>query len=487
VTLSHCWGPKGVPFKLQKANESTLSERIPIDKLSLTFKDAIRFTRRLRILGVRYIWIDALCIIQDSEEDWQDQAFIMGEIYGSAFCNLAACTGPDGSSGLYPHSDGISRRLCTLKAGASSCISGSFAVRDRNVMRSSQNKSTILSRAWCVQELMLAPRVLYFAHNHTVWECSALLAEDSLPTRHIDLKDGYDFSSGRKFRYKGGKADTTSRAASLVSEAEDSFPFNYYSAWMEAILTYTECDLTYHTDRLVGISGIARLIHAGLGEKEKYIAGLWGNYLPLHLVWEVRSTHKNYRLWPYRAPSWSWASVEGRVYNFLTNSEAVSSCTTFVQVSAEVDLATTDPFGPVRGAILHLKGPVFKAFLGSRGHTSAKHLCRLFIDAGDNARQDKGPECIVEHPIHLDFDYPGHEPVRVYCILVMTTAIQDQIAGLLLVPQEDSKVRGRYIRIGISHNLPSKLLVLARNSWRLGDDREYEAEIKGGDYQISIV
>ena len=211
VTLSHCWGPQGIPFKLQKGNESILSERIPMAQLSLTFTDAIKLTRRLQVLGVKYLWIDALCILQDSEEDWRDQALIMGEIYGNAFCNIAACTGSDGTSGLYPDNDGVSRRVCTLDTGTSSCLSGYFAVRDKNIMRSDAKNATILSRAWCVQELMLAPRVLYFSRSHTVWECATLLAEDSAPTRQMVLQDGYDFN-GRKFKYASITVMTISKS-----------------------------------------------------------------------------------------------------------------------------------------------------------------------------------------------------------------------------------------------------------------------------------
>jgi hypothetical protein len=55
VTLSHCWGKKGVLVKLQQDNESILSKRIPIREISKTFKDAIHFTKRLRLLSVEYI------------------------------------------------------------------------------------------------------------------------------------------------------------------------------------------------------------------------------------------------------------------------------------------------------------------------------------------------------------------------------------------------------------------------------------------------
>ena len=98
---------------------------------------------------------------------------------------------------------------------------------------------------------------------------------------------------------------------------------------------------------------------------------------------------KNHQLRPYRAPSWSWASVEGSVYNHLTNAEAISNGTTFIKASAVVDLATEDPFGPVRRAVLHVQGPIFKAFLGPRGDNLTAHLCKLFVDVDDESSQGK--------------------------------------------------------------------------------------------------
>ena len=202
VTLSHCWGKRGIPVKLQQENESILSEQIPVGEISKTFRDAIHFTRRLRLLGVKYIWIDALCILQDSKEDWRQQAAIMGEIYLNAFCNLAASTGPDGTSGLYPDDDRIrmSRRVCTIQAGVGSCLTGAFNIQNRDILGSEARNNTILSRGWCVQELALAPRVLYFGRGHMAWDCSTLVAVDTMPTRPIGLRDGYGFT-GRKFQY----------------------------------------------------------------------------------------------------------------------------------------------------------------------------------------------------------------------------------------------------------------------------------------------
>jgi hypothetical protein len=104
LTLSHCWG-KHQLVRLLKSNVASFSQDVPYDLLPPTFRDAVRITRRL---GFEYLWIDSLCIIQDSAEDWNHEARLMGKIYMNATCNIAASDAPDSSHGcLYPRNPRI--------------------------------------------------------------------------------------------------------------------------------------------------------------------------------------------------------------------------------------------------------------------------------------------------------------------------------------------------------------------------------------------
>lgn len=94
VTLSHCWGSY-MPLRLLKNNISSLKQGI---RFSQTFQDAMVVAQRL---GVRYIWIDSLCIIQDSEEIWLEQSALMGQIYSNSFCNIAAAHASDSRQGCF--------------------------------------------------------------------------------------------------------------------------------------------------------------------------------------------------------------------------------------------------------------------------------------------------------------------------------------------------------------------------------------------------
>ena len=96
MTLSHCWGLKPI-YTLLKSNVSFLFNHIPWECLTETFRNAISVVRRLH---VRYLWIDSLCIIQDSSKDWLHEAALMGNVYKYSHCNIAATGFADGERGF---------------------------------------------------------------------------------------------------------------------------------------------------------------------------------------------------------------------------------------------------------------------------------------------------------------------------------------------------------------------------------------------------
>lgn len=109
VALSHCWGLKPI-FTLRLSNLGRLHERIPMEVLPQNFQDAIRLTRAF---PAEFIWIDSLCIIQDSEEDWLRESVGMKDVYSNCFVNLA-CTG-------FP----MARRACFVTEMLPCCLSPS--------------------------------------------------------------------------------------------------------------------------------------------------------------------------------------------------------------------------------------------------------------------------------------------------------------------------------------------------------------------------
>jgi len=102
TALSHRWGAKH-PLTTITANLEEHQRRIPLEKLPQTFQDAIELTRRL---GIRYIWIDSLCIVQDDASDWADESKQMGTIYERSYLTIAATSAPDGDGGLFRGGNG---------------------------------------------------------------------------------------------------------------------------------------------------------------------------------------------------------------------------------------------------------------------------------------------------------------------------------------------------------------------------------------------
>ena len=100
----------------------------------------------------------------------------------------------------------------------------------------------------------------------------------------------------------------------------------YYKAWSFIVTEYTSWKLTNPSDKLVAISGLARCMHAGLGGKVNYAAGLWDHYLFLQLLWTLQNGSSP--ALKYRAPSWSWAYVDGRVHNSWTSDDSMKESST---------------------------------------------------------------------------------------------------------------------------------------------------------------
>ncbi|EAA28747.1 HET-domain-containing protein [Neurospora crassa] len=216
TALSYCWGSSlkaERPYlTTTKTLEKHLSE-LPWDLLPKTLQDSIRLTRAI---GVRYLWIDSLCIIQDSNDDWEKEAARMGTLYAQARLVIAATTGADAEAGLFPPQTYIYRPSET---------SWSLYFRKYQKERGSlQHNLPLFTRGWAFQEWVLARRIVFWAQDRMCWHCAKGCARDD--GRHV--------------------------STSL---------FERYNTWVEIVTHYSGRELTYPTDRLMAISGIANEIH----------------------------------------------------------------------------------------------------------------------------------------------------------------------------------------------------------------------------------
>jgi hypothetical protein len=315
ASLSHVWGRT----QIITTTLATLDERlksISLEDLSQTFRDAVILTRKM---SIRYLWIDSLCIIQDSAEDWVAQSFKMGEYYMNAIFNIAAVSASDGSGGCFMARDALSLTPCPIsirlpesipKPSSQMFIRPSIGWDPVNETAGFQ-RPPLWQRAWVVQERLLSPRTMQFSSMQMSWKCRVAEASERVPEMS-KISEGSEGDKLFKEVLFGLKTfDRVSKFPSPLSLAGRNFELlELYNAWYDLVTLYGKCFLTQPSDIFPAISGIARAI--ALSINDRYISGLWLHDLHRGLLWSAPdSTVSKPDLRHIRAPSWSWAALRG--------------------------------------------------------------------------------------------------------------------------------------------------------------------------------
>ncbi|KAF2419879.1 HET-domain-containing protein, partial [Tothia fuscella] len=326
VTLSHCWGGK-VFTRLLKKLLPSFQKKLPLNELPRTFRDAIHFTRRLNS-DIRYIWIDSLCIVQDDDEDWNSEAAQMYEVYTNSYCNISATAAKNSEEGLFfsrspqqlwgdeinLNTEGIpkarTRELGNQTLGHEPLIRR-CDILDMSFWEREVDKAPVNVRGWVLQERLLPPRVLHFCKHQIAWECRCLDAAEQfahgVPSMGLQVGNVEQRSS-----LKSLLPDIHSRrpVSSILSEVSDAA----HERWKKVVERFLKTGLTKEKDKLIALAGIAELMSNQI--RGRYIAGMWEKYLPSQLLWYVEPVYDNGLLsYPsrrpaYRAPSFSWASID---------------------------------------------------------------------------------------------------------------------------------------------------------------------------------
>ena len=332
TTLTYVWGqPQFCKTSLNNVNDFT-EFGVALKDLRKDFQDAIEITQAL---GISYIWIDALCIIQDDTEDWRRECAKMASIYEGSSLTLAAAGFLSETEGLlfqcYMHVlplaipfDGVPvsvRRIIPhpyFDIQRSSVWAELFSERRLIFGNTPGAHHTVFSRGWCFQELSISSRVAFFGADELIWICRG--AHDGIrceckaydQNRHVNsVQRALSAVLAHGNNLEGGKDKMhVSRAMGL--RHVEPLP-SLGLTWIEAIEIYTRKQLTYEIDIFPAVSGLAHKFHMkGLGQ---YLAGIWKDDLARGLMWSARTPRnplgvRRPRSW--RAPSWSWASVLGR-------------------------------------------------------------------------------------------------------------------------------------------------------------------------------
>jgi hypothetical protein len=345
VALSHCWGKS----KTVVTDTCTLSSRkkgIEFCSLPKTFQDAITVTRRL---GYRYLWIDSLCIVQDSHSDWQREAAMMGDYYGQAHLTISATSADGDHVGFLntrtPDTSNPVNLMLDLPNGEIGTIS--VVLRPANAVASAfyrnVEQSPTNTRAWILQERALSPRILHYGKEQTFWEC-----------RSFELsEDGSIHSRGLSGPQRGFGAKlwmlTDSGHGPRTDDARYENMIRY--EWQTLVEAYAKRKLTKPSDKLPAISGLAHRAPAVF--RTKYCAGLWESGVRHSLDWVVSNPSEP--LEEYRAPSWSWAAVDSEV-SFTDERSLNEKTPVFAVEKVDVELLSEDEYGQIKSASLTVRG-----------------------------------------------------------------------------------------------------------------------------------
>lgn len=353
LTLSHCWGGKP-SILLGHKNIQILSERLPLVDLmaegASLLRDAILITRSL---GHRYIWVDTICLNQDDDAEKMDQISKMHEFYSNAVLNLSATASKSGIDSMILNRHLSTVMPLTLQMGSDDVETNesSNSLIFFNVNWGSRIEfQKINSRGWVFQERMLARRVLHFAEDQVYWECHSLEAWDTNPSGKAALQANQsDQHMKRNLSLRGR------HSARLAGTDHGQY------VWLGLLVSYGSTVTTFPGDRLIAMSALARDFALAFGlSNEAYKAGLWLPHCPLALCWSSFGSRQ--RPGSYRAPTWSWASVEGNIsYAWHILQTAYESDIVVVD-SAVTTKVTTDPFSEVLGGRIRVRGRLFKGF-----------------------------------------------------------------------------------------------------------------------------
>jgi hypothetical protein len=372
ITLSHCWG-KDQPVMTTRANLADHFREISWSSLPKTFQDAIIITNGL---GIEYLWIDSLCIVQDDKEDWGRESAEMKNMYGNSYLTIAAAAGEDSRYGLFwtEHSEKSQHQ----EARPASCA--------RDTLISDTSPSPLFNRAWVLQERLLASRILYFCDNEVIFECSNHIRcqcsginttspiPDPWASRGIRTDKVPAYNSLR-YRFNNGNIKLIrKRLTRLISGAaseQDLWPRLSFAEsckmlelWDDVLYHYCRRRITKLSDRLTAISGIAGAFGA-TGAHGAYYGGMWEVDLMRMMLWHV---HLGDDLTPEPpseddpplAPSWSWAKVRGA---WCYRRPHLATKVIARLIEGKLHLAIPDKFGALEKGIVTVEGKVAPAVI----------------------------------------------------------------------------------------------------------------------------
>ncbi|KAF2500607.1 HET-domain-containing protein [Lophium mytilinum] len=399
AALSYCWGGEP-PIKSTSSTVQDFTDGIRFSWFPQTLQDAMVVANKL---GIRYIWIDCICIIQDDPEDVSREIGKMPSIFQEAYITISASSARNVQEGFLQPRPSVSKTCMKLPFETPAGKSGSILIEEPH--RYTPEKNPISLRAWTLSEHILSPRILDYGSEDVWWICGS--TKTSLDDEPMDVST--DQSQNKQF--------------SLDS-------------WRSTLRDYTRRFLTFPGDKFPAISGVAA--DFGAVYQSDYLAGLWKSALPKDLLWSSARSDIS-RPTVHRAPSWSWAAVDGEVsYKWCPTSFSDPA----IVIDCRATPASLDaPYGalnPTLSAYLKIQG-LMKRF--KCGTTRQRLIEVATIEDPTNATHIGRAQGDADEKLPVD-EYGWS---YVWALVV----VENPMRGLLLVPVRE----GYYRRVGLFYRL----------------------------------
>jgi hypothetical protein len=424
AALSYCWGFDQTGLTTINNIDSRL-QRLDMSTLSRSIQDAITTTRKI---GIKYLWIDALCIIQDSIDDKVIELASMCRTYQHATVTIVAASANSANQGfLEDRNPPKPSSQIPFWSPDGKLSSVSLRLEDRY----DDEREPINTRAWTLQEQLLSPRLLIYATHTLQYHCQQYT---------VNLGNSINIPAGSITRRLPRFSDSPSNNLNVQDIGR---------VWGDIITMYSQRHLSYLEDKLTALAGIAEAFSSKANTK--YLAGLWsGGSLPRLLLWRVLQP-KNYApISLYTAPSWSWASINSPVFYSHFHKPYTYEWYGVEVITCEIALDNAVlPFGRVRSGYLKLVAYVRNGFVD--GPRSLKWSPSA--SSKENASLDSTLSA------ELDDASSGERDVICLAIARRTfertrgDAIEPVIDGLVICPNGD---QGTYRRVGCFSGLKEK-------------------------------
>ena len=375
------WG-KGEFFKLKSDNLALLKAGISYNLIPKTFQDVIHLARGLE---ARYIWIDALCILQDSAEDWAQESNRMADVYAYGLLNICV-SNADANTGCSPTRNPLYWSHCVVANSGTQLVMAAHESYMPDV-----NEKDVLRRGWVFQERLLSPRTIYIGNEECMFECSSAISTERSPI----WWEPTDRVSKRMFRKLMEAGTEAATAVRQFTQGQKPHPYEkdgllrkLGEVWEKVVGAYIGTSLSFPSDRLPALAAIATALRDATGFD--YAAGHWYELLPLGLLWHRSGFRGSVWLAPPRKrfPSWAWASAEISDHRCLSHAHPnyerwfKTECAKPLGWQVSLPQNRTAVLGEVEGARLRISGIVTRIAGWKLGVEEGKESFEMSFDNG---------------------------------------------------------------------------------------------------------